>query len=163
MTMFQNKNVKLGLIFTLLTAVFALPFVVAASPASSVSEKSADALPRLVLVNATVITQTTNFTAYEWSRGSTPFEQAEVFYKIDQTLGNTTTIKIQVSPDNSNWVDYVAKGAPGISDGAATVVAANTADASGYVSAQVHMRYMRIVATVTTADPLTPTIKLWLR
>ena len=133
------------------------------APAPAPAVESQAALPRLIAYNSTGITVTTNFAAFQWYRGTTPFTAADVYYNIDQGTTNTITLKLQVSPDNSAWIDYVAKAAPGITDGAATITSTIIADASGYVVAPIHLQYFRVVATVTNSELVTPTIKVFLR
>jgi len=75
------------------------------------------------------------------------FQALDVQYVVDETVVNTTTVKIQFSNDNSNWSDGV------------DLVANAVADGNGMVQLQVFGVYARMYATLTSADPITWTIK----
>ncbi|MGC8878884.1 MAG: discoidin domain-containing protein [Anaerolineae bacterium] len=68
-------------------------------------------------------------------------------YIIDQTNGNTTTLKSQYSMDATNWVDGI------------TLVSANTTDDSGIVQVPVYARYIRIYEDHTGSNTVTTTVK----
>lgn len=132
--------------------------------AETAESRAASALPRLVSVNTTGITQTQYLgSAFEWYRGSTPFTWADIYYSIDQGTTNTVTLSLEVSPDGTNYVSFVPKADPGLTDASANIVASNAADASGYVSAEIAMRFFKVKATVTNSELVTPTVKVWLR
>ena len=69
---------------------------------------------------------------------------------VDQTIvaaaANTTTIKLQFSNDNSNFVDGV------------TVVNANAADAGDLQQFQLFGRWACVYATVSNSNPVTVTV-----
>lgn len=75
------------------------------------------------------------------------FQTLDVQYVVDHTVVNTTTVKIQFSNDNSNWSDGV------------NLVASSAADGNGMQQLQVFGIYARMYATLTSADPITWTIK----
>lgn len=133
------------------------------APAETVESRAASALPRLVTVNTAGITATGYLgSAFEWYRGSTPFTAADIYYSVDQGTTNRITLTLEVSPDGTTYIDYVPKAAPGMTDGSSQI-AATQVDASGYVVAPIHMRFFKVKATVTGADLVTPTVKVWLR
>lgn len=68
-------------------------------------------------------------------------------YIIDQTTGNTTTLKSQYSMDATNWVDGI------------TLVSSNTTDDSGIVQVPVYARYLRIYEDHTGTNAITVTVK----
>jgi|GEM_PF-4087279 len=68
-------------------------------------------------------------------------------YIIDQTTGNTTTLKSQYSMDGTNWVDGI------------TLVSNNTTDDSGIVQVPVYARYIRIYEDHTGSNAITTTVK----
>ena len=75
------------------------------------------------------------------------YETLDLSYTVDQaTLTNTTTVKIQFSNDNTNWIDGVA------------IVTSNAADASGLVQLNNFGRYTRVYADVANTNPVTWTI-----
>ncbi len=84
------------------------------------------------------------------SQGSTVAELpgAEVLdlqYVIDETIANSTTLKLQYSNDNSHWTD------------GPTVVATVQADANGLDQYANFGRYTRLYATLVGSDPVTLT------
>ena len=105
---------------------------------------------RVVTVNTGVITQDTNFANVNGQGYST----LDLFYRIDQTVvagaPNTTSLKLEVSPDAINW--YASLNLP-------TVLTANVADANGYVSVPLAGYQFRIVADVDNTNPITPVLK----
>ncbi len=68
-------------------------------------------------------------------------------YILDQTSGNTTTLKVQYSMDATNWVDGI------------TLVSNNTTDDSGIVQVPVYARYLRIYEDHTGTNALTTTVQ----
>lgn len=68
-------------------------------------------------------------------------------YIIDQTTGNTTTLKSQYSMDATNWVDGI------------TLVSSNTTDDSGIVQVPVYARYIRVYEDHTGSNAVTTTVK----
>jgi hypothetical protein len=119
---------------------------------------------RLLNVNATGITASGYLgSATNWHRGSNPYSYADIYYSIDQGETNTITLRLDVSPDGTNYVQFVPKGDPGFTDGSATIVASNAADASAMVTAEIAFPYFKIYATVTNSELVTPTVKVYLR
>jgi hypothetical protein len=76
-----------------------------------------------------------------------PFQATDIQYTIDQTavssVVNTTTLTLQFSNDNSNWVDGPA------------IASANTADASVMQQYAVFGRYARMKVDLSNANPIT--------
>lgn len=101
--------------------------------------KNASAFP---FQAATALTADTNTTAVEVMNMSA----VDVSYTIDISNVNTTTLKIQYSNDNTNWVDGLTLGS------------AVAADGSALTRVPVFGRYMRINQDVATADAITITL-----
>lgn len=74
------------------------------------------------------------------------YAKADVQVFVDRTLVNTTTLKLQFSNDNTNWVD------------GATIGSALTADTSTLAQYAVFGRYTRVNADVTNSNPITITV-----
>jgi len=107
--------------------------------------------PTLLTLNTASILTTTSY-ARNWGEGG--FSVADVYYSIDQTDVNTLTLTLQVSPDAVTWMNHSASSA---------IVTLNAADASGYVGGiVVHLPYLRVTATVSNTNSVTPTIKVYL-
>lgn len=75
-----------------------------------------------------------------------PFDALDVQYVIDHGTANTTTLTVQYSNDNSNWVNGVA------------LVSASAADGSDITRVPVFGRYMRVNQNVSTTDTITITL-----
>jgi len=75
------------------------------------------------------------------------YEVLDLQYVIDQTDGNTVTVKLQFSNDNSNWSDGV------------NVVASNDADANAMAQFNNFGRYVRLYADVTNTNEVTLTAR----
>jgi hypothetical protein len=91
--------------------------------------------------------------SFSWLSNSSGygFSDADVFYTIDVgTEVNTTTLELEVSPDDSLWINHAASN---------VVANAVAADGSSYVAAAVDGRYFRINANVANTSPVT--ISLW--
>lgn len=74
------------------------------------------------------------------------FAKADVQVVVDETLVNTTTIKLQFSNDNTNWVD------------GATIGSALVADTSTLAQYALFGRYARVYADVANTNPITITV-----
>lgn len=89
-----------------------------------------------------------------WVKGYGPFEYADIFTKITMGTVNTTTVTLQVSPDNTNWfnanVPYY------------TLQSAVVATTSAYTSTTPQGLYFRIFVDVANSSAITPTIKVTL-
>jgi hypothetical protein len=68
-------------------------------------------------------------------------------YIIDQTDGNTTTLKTQYSMDATHWVDGM------------TLVSGNTSDDTGIVQVPVYARYIRVYEDHTGSNVVTTTVR----
>lgn len=94
----------------------------------------------------TVLTADTNTTGVEVMR----LGAVDLQYIIDQTAVssemNTTTLTIQYSNDNSNWVDGLA------------LASANAADGTSISRVPVFGRYMRVKQDVSNTNPITITL-----
>lgn len=101
--------------------------------------KNAAAFP---LQSATAITADTNTTGVEVMNMSA----VDVQYIIDHGTLNTTTLKIQYSNDNSNWVDGI------------TLVSASAADGTSITRVPVFGRWIRVNQDVATTDTITITV-----
>lgn len=88
-----------------------------------------------------VITEDTGSTVFVLPK----YEALDIQYNIDQTDGNTITLKLQHSNDATNWTDGL------------TLVSANGADASVLQQYTNFGIYTRIYADVTDNDPVTVT------
>jgi hypothetical protein len=139
----------------LLTGLFVLTANEATSPAR------ADTVPTPVAN----MNQSPESALVTFSAGTTPtiadagtdgmqlytFEYCNLQWITDQTLVagayNTTTLTVNWSMDNSTW-----------SDGP-VIIASNVSDADGVVQVPNLGRYMRIYKDVTSANPITITVK----
>lgn len=74
------------------------------------------------------------------------FGLGDVQVVIDVGTVNTSTVKLQFSNDNSNWVDGVA------------VASAITADTNTLAQYVLFGRYVRAYATLTNSNPITMTV-----
>ena len=70
----------------------------------------------------------------------------DVYWKLDMAEVNTTTLKLQYSMDNSNYVDGLS------------FVSAAVADAESMNQYPVFGRWLCAYATLTTSDPVTVTV-----
>lgn len=119
----------------------------------SVQVEAADTPLTVITVNDAGIAAATNWTGRVWADGYDRATNADIFWTIDQpATPNTTTLKLQVSPDNTIWADYV------------TLATANVADVSGaYTTTSILGKYFRITATAGNTETFTPTLKVVLR
>ena len=65
-----------------------------------------------------------------------------VFFKVGTATVTTSTVKVQVSPDGTNWIDY--SGMPAVTIVSATPIA--------FEDAYVSSRWMRFVFTIAAGD-----------
>lgn len=151
-------NVGLAALVGVLLTALAFAFTASAAPeprpivaANAPAPLANDQYPNMIVLNSAAITQDTNTTGVLWLKGSDPFDNADIFTVIDQGTTNTITVKLQYSPDNSNWFDY------------ATLVSANTADASSSYTVTVAGMYVRANLDVGNSNTVTPTVKMVLR
>lgn len=92
----------------------------------------------LTLLDTTTLTAAANGPAVNVQN----FEIADVQYVIDQgTVANTTTVKLQFSNDNVNWVD------------GNNIVAANVADAGDMQQFALFGRYARVAVSAGNSQP----------
>jgi len=124
------------------------------SPQAQPQAIAANIRPVMITVNTTPITTTSNFIdGYDWA--SAGYSMADVYYSIDQTVGNYITLTLQVSPDSVTWMSHT------VTD---TIVADNQTDAYGCLcGVAVQLPYFRVTATMTGTDFVTPTVKVYLR
>lgn len=107
-------------------------------------------------LNSAAIATTTTWSGGRWSAlgRDAPPTIAEVYWFIDVGTVNTTTLVLQVSPDNSTWVNHST----------ASALATNVAtDTNAYTRTTIEGLYYRVQATATNTETLTPTIKVLLR
>jgi hypothetical protein len=130
----------------LLLTVFSLQFI----PEREVTAQA----PTVTNLNTTSIATTTTFAGGDWAGGKEPYTTADIFTFIDQADVNTLTLTLQVSPDNTTFVDHSASSA---------LVTNNAADANAYTAAAIHGRFFQIVATAGNTNTVTPTIIVVLR
>lgn len=96
----------------------------------------------IVFQAATALTADTNTTGIEVMR----LGAVDMQYIIDHGTMNTTTLKIQYSNDNSNWVDGL------------TLISASDADGTTITRVPVFGRYMRVNQDVINANAITITL-----
>ena len=148
-------NRRLPIMALLVTALLMIGILVA-MPADNISAAPAPAItPASVTYSATPgkvldflrvpVSYTADFNTS--SLTVMDFEAMDLQYVIDQTPinsnPNTTTLKLQFSNDNTNWVD------------GSTLVSANSADAGDLAQYAVFGRYARINVDVTNSNPIT--------
>ena len=108
---------------------------------------------RVLTLNSASIAADTNFTNNLWGSPSTG--RADLFYRIDQTDINTTSLELEVSPDGVNWYDDPISS---------TLLADNAADANGLVpDIPIHGYQFRIVANTTNTNTVTPALTIVIR
>lgn len=119
---------------------------------------SAQAAPEQVrtevaTLNSAAITTTTNFGGNRWSALGVddPPTTAEVYLFIDVGTVNTTTFTLQVSPDNSTWVNHSS---------AATLTSAVVTNTNTYSRTTIEGIYYRVRAVTSNSNQITPTIKV---
>lgn len=109
-------------------------------------------------LNTAPITSTTNFGGERWAAVGVdqPPTVAEIYLLVDldDTAINTTTFTLQVSPDGVTWLDHGS---------ASALATALVTDTNTYSRTTVDGIFYRIVATPSTTDTLTPTVKVVLR
>ena len=138
------KRITIVWTIALLILIAAIGYPVLAAPVE-VSN------PQVFTLNSTGIAASQNFA------GIGPMgqhEQMQIFMFVDQGTVNTTTLVLQVSPDNETFVNH--------STGSA-LLTNNAADADSYKSVAVEGLYYRIAATLANTNTVTPTIKVVLR
>lgn len=107
---------------------------------------------RPVGINTAPIAADTNFTGVEWPGGAA---EADLFYSIDQTTVNTTSLELEVSADGTTW--YNDPISP-------TLLADNAADASGVIhDIPVHGWQFRLVANTANTNTITPVLTVVIR
>lgn len=102
----------------------------------------------VTISNAGAIAADTTYSARIWDWDGNDKTSAEIWYSIDQGTTNTTTLYLDVSPDNSLWKTAYA-----------TILSANAADATGYTTATIAGRYFRLRADVANTNTITITLK----
>lgn len=108
---------------------------------------------RVLTLNSASIAADTNFSNNLWGSPSTG--RADLFYRIDQTDINTTSLELEVSPDGVNWYDDPVSP---------TLLAANAADANGLVQdIPIHGYQFRIVANTSNTNTVTPALTIVIR
>lgn len=123
-------------------ALAALLILVAFAPLSA----------RPVVINSGSIAADTNFSGVEWPGGAV---EADLFYSIDQGTVNTTSLELEVSADGVVWFDHTFSP---------TLLSANAADASGYVTdIPIHGWQFRLVANTTNTNTITPALTVVIR
>jgi hypothetical protein len=146
-----KRNLTLTLATLLILATLTIPALIPSDPASAggiptpianLPGNSQDAILVTFLDNDTS-------TADQGGPAVQVFtaEYCYMQYVIDQTSGNTTTLKSQYSMDGSNWVDGI------------TLVSSNTTDDTGIAQVPVYARYIRIYEDHTGSNAITTTVK----
>ena len=104
-----------------------------------------------ITIGPVAMTGTTYSNAIDWSR----YQYADVFYNLDLNTGaQTTTLKLQVSPDGSWWILHNSN---------ASIVTA-TADTSGYIATiPVHGAWARFYLNTLNNVTTTAVLKVVLR
>lgn len=121
------------------TAANGLPRIYAPTPVAAVERGVGR---EAALWSAKVLTATANTGAINVLAANV----VDLEYVIDQGTVNTTTLKLQFSNDNVNWVDGVA---------VASNIAADGSDLQQY---QVFGKWMRINAALTNSNATTVTV-----
>lgn len=79
----------------------------------------------------------------------------DLFYRIDQTVGNTLDLDLEISPEGVNWYSHNDNH---------VLLDDNASDANGYVDSTPNHGYQcRIVADVTNTEAVTIALKVVLR
>lgn len=149
MKMEMKRNVCAGMSLAL-SIVVVLVLLVSMQLEPQVADAAGASWP--ITINSSAITADTTWTSRQWSWDGAVYDQIEVFYSIDQGTTNTTTLYLDVSPDNSTWVTAYS-----------TIVSANAADATSYATATILGRYYRIRADVANTNTITPTVMVLYR
>jgi len=107
-----------------------------------------------ILYNSAGITQAKNFTGKLWAVGFPPYTTRADFF-ISTTVGaeNSVTLTLQVSADNSRWVNAGAIRTDNLSLGVMAL-------GSYYTTTQIVGQYFRMTAAVVTTDLITPVIRV---
>ncbi len=110
----------------------------------------------VITLNSSAIAATTVWTGGRWSAlgSENPPTIVEVYWFIDVGTVNTTTLTLQVSPDNSTWVNHSTSSA---------LVSNVVADTNAYTRATIEGLYYRVTATAQNTQTITPVIKILLR
>lgn len=143
----KSKLALLGIIMALLVILAMLSFPAVAAPPAAPTP-IADFLLQGVQARAfnfqtrTAITADTNTSGVDVMGLSA----VDVQYVIDHGTVNTTTLTVQYSNDNSNWVNGVA------------LVSDSAADGTDITRVPVFGRYMRVNQNVTGTDAITITL-----
>jgi hypothetical protein len=149
------KNLKV--FASIAIAAFLLTLALASVSLASPPEVGPGQAPRIVNISSSesvVTTTVQNKTAIIW--GS--YSYADIFYTISGTSGNTTTIKLQVSPDNVTWIDHSSYAT---SNYFAKLNQTTVASYTGNIP--VHGYYVRLTYGTTSTSPVTFTVKAVLR
>lgn len=150
----MNNTKHLSLVAALaLLAVVAMAIGLAVTVSLPEAAQAADVPLTVIDVNTAVLSSSTNFVGRIWADGYDHPTNADIYWSIDQgATPNTMTLKLQTSPDNSMWADYV------------TLATDNTADVSGaYTTTDILGKYFRVTTTNGNTEDVTPTIKVVLR
>jgi hypothetical protein len=104
-----------------------------------------------ITIGPVAMTGTTYSRAVNWAG----YQYADVFYNLDLNTGaQTTTLKLQVSPDSSWWVLHSSDSG----------IVTATSDASGYVATiPVHGAWMRFYLNTLNNVTTTAVLKVVLR
>jgi hypothetical protein len=146
-----KRNATLILASTLILATLLIPALAPSQPANAGGIPTP--IPNLPghSQDALLVTFLDNNTATDDQGGPAvqvfTAEYCYMQYIIDQTTGNTTTLKTQYSMDGVNWVDGI------------TLVSGNTSDDSGIVQVPVYARYIRIFEDHTGTNAITTTVR----
>lgn len=140
-------------VVSLMLALMLLALMVGAvSIAPLAPAQAADAPLTVITVNTAAITASTNWTGRVWADGYDQHTTADIYWFIDQGgTPNTLTVKLQTSPDGTNWADHT------------TLVSNNVADANSYTSKSIVGKFFRLTGTAGNSQSVTPTLKVVLR
>jgi len=146
----KHAQIFAGL-FGAVILLLALVGGISASPEQPAITAPAPQAARIVNVTTAAITQDTNYTSAIWGVNT----EADLYWRITEGSVNTISLELETSPDNTYWYNSVLSP---------TLVTSVVTTSNGYVGdIPIHGYYFRIVSNVSTANTVTPNIKVVLR
>ena len=143
----------LSLVLFAMSAVGGAPVAVEAGPLDTLYWCGANTYCAVTLQSGDGITASAASENYVRQSGSIVYNRAELYSTVDVSDSQTITVKLQYSPDGSNWIDHASGG-----------ITAQTADGTGAVSiTSLSGMYWRAYQTVVTTATVTPTLMLVLK
>ncbi len=151
----KEKTLLLSVALALALIVGAILPVLMQSPLISLAAPNPVRI-EVSTLNSAAIATTTTWSGGRWSAlgSENPPTIVEIYWFIDVGTVNTTTFVLQVSPDNSTWVNHSTSSA---------LVSNVVADASAYTRATIEGLYYRVTATAQNTNTITPVLKVLLR